>query len=134
MTTGTVALNEVEMTIVAIAGGGFLTGALSVALWWRQRSRWRHDEATLRADVERRIDECRREAARITEQLEASERNMQANAELLRDGRLGTTARARALGLLRSGMSADSTAAELGLPGAEVRLLARVGSLLALRG
>ena len=60
-------------------------------------------------------------------------KNSQASLELLRDGRLGAPVRARALGMLRSGMAADTAAVELGLARNEVRLLEKVAGVLAPR-
>jgi len=76
---------------------------------------------------------CLRQSAQAAEDRQAAERISQAHVELLRDGRLGMPVRARALGMLRTGMSADTAAAELGLAKSEVRLLAKMGTLLAPR-
>jgi hypothetical protein len=62
--------------------------------------------------------------------MEESARNAQSNLEMLRDGRLGMPARARALQMLRSGMAAETAAAELGLARNEVQLLAKVAAIL----
>ena len=71
------------------------------------------------------------EIGEVREILAEAEKNAQVNLELLRDGRLGMPARARALRMLRSGMSAETAAAELGLARNEVRLLEKVSVLLA---
>ena len=72
-----------------------------------------------------------RQIQAIAEDLTASDKTAQASLEMLRDGRLGMPARARALRMLRSGMAADTAATELGLPKNEVRLLAKVSGILA---
>ena len=66
----------------------------------------------------------------VAERLDASELSAQSSAELLQDGRLSLPARPRALRMIRSGMAPDSIAAELGLARAEMRLLAKVATLL----
>src|SRR5271154_475928 len=101
------------MITEAIASVGLLTGILGVCLNWRQKLLLRCEAARLRDEADRHHGECLKQIGDVGESLASLERNAQSNAELMRDGRLGMPARSRALGLLRSGMSADSAAAEL---------------------
>ena len=128
-----------------VAAAGFLTGIVSLAvIWWQSRLHDRglreirnvldaQDELqkTLRDDLECGLVRCRAEIAELRENLAEAQQNAQANLDLLRDGRLGMPARARALRMLRSGVSAETAATELGLARNEVQLLAKVSVLLA---
>jgi len=124
---------------VAAGAGGFLIAVLSLILILRQRAAQARDNVRLREAVELSLEraveagqqECLRQIQTIADELTASEKTAQASLELLRDGRLGMPARARALRMLRSGMAPDTAAAELGLPKNEVRLLAKVSGILA---
>ena len=87
----------------------------------------------MREDMERSHRECQVRINEICETLAAAERSAQANPDLLRDGRLGMPARARALRMLRSGMAAHTAAEELGLPRNEVQLLSKVIVILSPR-
>ncbi len=140
------------MTSVAvIASTGLVSGVLSLGLAWRRRavpcgcvvSRRAETPGEMpspvpseaRADVQDQIDRNRREClermARLAEKVEMAERGAQSGSEFLGEGRLGMPARARALRMLRAGVAAETAATELGLATAEVRLLKKVGSLLA---
>jgi hypothetical protein len=121
------------MITEVIASAGLLVGIFSVCMNWRQKRSLRNEAACLRDEAKRHHGECLKQISDVGENLASLERNAQSNAELLRDGRLGMPARARALGLLRSGMSADSAAAELGIARNDVRLLEKVALLLAPR-
>jgi hypothetical protein len=90
-------------------------------------------QKNLLEEMERGHRQCLGEIMEIRETLTAAEMNAQVNLELLRDGRLGMPARARALRMLRSGMAAETTAVELGLARNEVQLLEKVSMLLAPR-
>ncbi len=125
-----------------VAGAGLLVGVFALLVSWRQgclRARGMRETAeiqeslqkSLREEVEHGRLQCQGEIAEVRETLAEAEKNAQANLELLRDGRLGMPARARALRMLRSGMSAETAAAELGLARNEVQLLAKVSILLA---
>ena len=125
-----------------IAVAALLAGIAGLAASWRQtRLRRRdlreiretleiHDRLQkslcddLRVEMKRGLGQCRDEIAE-------AEKNAQATMELLRDGRLEAPARSRALRMLRSGMSAETAAAELGLARNEVQLLEKVSVLLA---
>lgn len=115
--------------------GGLLTAVVSLVLILRQRSSQARESMRLREALEQAQEkaqqECLRQIQTIGEDLAASEKTAQASLEMLRDGRLGMPARARALRMLRSGMAADTAATELGLGKNEVRLLAKVSGLLA---
>ena len=117
--------------ILAVAG--LLSGIAGLFLSWRQRTAQRRDAACLRNDIHSGLRECQRQMKDLTTELDASELNAQLRPELLRDGRIGAPARSRALGLLRSGVSPDTAAVELGLAKTEVRLLAKIGAVLAPR-
>jgi hypothetical protein len=130
------------MTITeAVAAAGLLAGIVSLLVSWRQgclrarelrdtREIWASRETRVREDMERGHRQCLGEIAVIRETLAEAEKNAQVNLDLLRDGRLGMPARARALRMLRSGMAAETTAVELGLARNEVQLLEKVSILL----
>jgi len=128
-----------------MAAAGLLTGIACLALiWWQSRIRARglrkivemfdiqeRQQKSWREGMQLGLTGCRGEIAEIRDNLTEAEKNSQANIDLLRDGRLGMPARARALRMLRSGVSAETAAAELGLARNEVQLLAKVSVLLA---
>jgi len=114
-----------------IGAAGLLATIFGLILIWHQRCVQARHGIRLRDDMERNDRECRRQIDLLRETLATSESNAQASLELLRDGRLGMAARARALRMLRSGMAADTAAAELGLARNEIRLLEKVAILLA---
>lgn len=125
-----------EMIFEAIAGGALLFSAFGLAFTWRQRRNLRRVSSALRDEMERDREDLARQVTLIDQKvIEAVEaqHGMQTSLELLRDGRLGLSARTRALKMLRSGVAADTAAAELGLPRNEVRLLAKVAAVLASR-
>jgi hypothetical protein len=102
-----------------------------VFLNWRQRSAQRVSSELFRVEMDRRHEECLLRIGRVSEDLATSEKAAQSSLELLSDGRLAMPARTRALRMLRSGKSPDTTAKELGLGRREVELLAKVATLLA---
>lgn len=125
-----------------LAGAGLLAGIVSLLVSWRQgclRVREKREildiqtslQTSVREEMERNYRQCQGETAAVREIVAEAEKNAQVNLELLRDGRLGMPARARALRLLRSGMLAETAAAELGLARNEVQLLEKVSILLA---
>ena len=118
------------MTTEVAAAAGLIAGILSVFLGWRQRCAQGRDTRHLREELDRGRRECLRQIGQLRTEMEESEKNAQSNVELLRDGRLGMPARARALQMLRSGMAAETAAAELGLARNEVQLLAKVAAIL----
>jgi HAMP domain-containing protein len=117
----------------ALGAAGLIAGIVSVFAIWRQQSVHTRDNTRLREETDRRHHECLAQICQVREEMEASETNAQSSLELLRDGRLGMPARARALQMLRSGMAAETAATELGLARNEVQLLAKVAALLAPR-
>lgn len=127
-----------------VVAAALLVGIVSLFVNWRRgRSRARAAremldlyeslQKSLREEMERSQRQCLSEIAEIRETIEEAEKNAQANLELLRDGRVGMPARAQALRLLRSGMSAETAAADLGLSRNEVRLLEKVSTVMASR-
>jgi hypothetical protein len=134
-------------TFDGAAAAGLLTGIVCLAMfWWQSRLRVRGlrelretldiqqgQQKSLREDLEEGLTQCRGQIAELSDNLTKAERNAQSNMDLLRDGRLGMPARARALRMLRSGLSAETAAAELGLARHEVQLLQKVSVLLAPR-
>ena len=125
-----------------VAGAGLLAGIFALLMSRRQgclRGRSAQEmlelheslQKSLREEMERGQKHAHEGIAEVRETLAAAEMNAQVNLELLRDGRLGMPARARALRMLRSGMSAETAAAELGLARNEVQLLQKVSILLA---
>lgn len=120
-------------TVAAVAAAGFLAGIVSLVLNWLQGSAHARRVERLRDELDRSYRDCVRRIGVVGDSLETSEKNAQSSLELLRDGRLGMAARARALRMLRSGVAADTAAAELGLGRNEVRLLEKVGIVMAPR-
>jgi hypothetical protein len=124
------------MIFEAIAGGVLLFSAFGLAFTWRQRRNLRRVSAALRVEMKQSQEDLTQQIAlidgKVIEAME-SQHGMQASLELLRDGRLGSPVRSRALKMLRSGLGADAAATELGLPKNEVRLLAKVAAVLASR-
>jgi hypothetical protein len=118
-------------TVAAVAAAGFLAGIVSLVLNWLQGRAQARRMERLRDEMDRSYRDCVRRIGVVGESLEMSEKNAQSSLELLRDGRLGMAARARALRMLRSGVTADTAAAELGLARNEVRLLEKVAIVLA---
>ena len=122
------AMNWIAIGMSAVC---LLICILTVRMHVRQRRAFERSTVGLRTEMRRKHDECLHLVHHIAENMEAAERTAQASAELLGDGRLAMPTRARALQMLRSGMAADTAAVELGLARSDVRLLAKVGSLLA---
>ena len=121
------------MVAEAVAGAGLFVGAIGLFACWRQKIAARRDIAGVRQEIEQNNRGCLLQMESLGQDLEASKRDAQISLELLRDGRLGMPARARALGMLRAGLAAETAAAELGIPRNEVQLLAKVAALLAPR-
>ena len=139
----TMPMMTVAMMITdGVVAAALLVGIVSLFVNWRRgrlRARAAREmldlyeslQKSLREDMERIERQCLGEIAAVRETMAEAETNSQANLELLRDGRLGMPARARALRMLRSGMLAETAAAELGLARNEVQLLEKVSILLA---
>lgn len=123
-------------TLAACGSGvaGCAAVLLSLVQVRRCRNAFRREAASLRDESETRHKECLRQLAALAERAEESGCGSPASPELLRDGRMGIPARSGALRMLRSGMAPDTVAVELGMAKAEVRLLGKVGALLAPRG
>ena len=124
------------MIFEAIAGGALLFSAFGLAFTWRQRRNLRQVSSALRDEMKGNQEDLTQQITlvdrKVIESMEAQQ-GVQASLELLRDGRLGLPVRTRALKMLRSGITADTAASELGLPRNEVRLLAKVAAVLASR-
>lgn len=122
------------MITQCVAAAGLLAGFVSLLLIRRQSIRQAREIELLRSTLTEAMEQCRQkcqeEIAEVRETLAEAEKNAQASLDLLRDGRLGMPARARALRMLRSGMAAETTAVELGLARNEVQLLEKVSILL----
>jgi hypothetical protein len=116
-----------------IAGASLVAVMLGLAVNWRHRVLQRRENAQIRAELAKGHEECLGKISRMRGRVEESERNAQLNAELLHDGRLSASSRSRALRMLRSGMSAETAATELGMAKSEVRLLEKVAAVLTLR-
>jgi hypothetical protein len=121
------------MMTQAIAAASLLGGILSLYLNWRHRSGLGRVAARLRDDMDHLRRDCLQQIGHVGEGLATLERSAQTSAELLQDGRLSIAGRARALRMLRSGMSSDSAAIELGMSRSDVRLLEKVAVLLSPR-
>lgn len=136
--TSVIASTLPAMITQCVAAAGLLAGFVSlfVSLLLNRRQcirRAREIEllrSTLTEAMEHGRQRCQEGIAEVRETLAEAEKNGQANLDLLRDGRLGMPARARALRMLRSGMAAETTAMELGLARNEVQLLEKVSILL----
>ncbi len=117
----------------AINGGALAVGLFSLV--WNLRLRSDNKRATnaLRTEMNRAHIDCVAQIGRVAEDLATAERNAQSSLELLRDGRLAVPARSRALRMLRSGMSPETAASELGMARNEVSLLQKVAIALAPR-
>jgi len=128
-----------------VAAAGLLTAIVCLAMiWWQGSMRvsgqreihqmldlQERQQKSLHEDLELGLTQCRAEISELRDNLAEAEKNAQSNKDLLRDGRLGMPARSRALRMLRSGVSAETAATELGLPRNEVQLLEKVSLLLA---
>jgi len=133
MTIPIIEISVVEAIIAALAAAGTLLGVAALLRIRRQRIGLTVELKNIHEEADRNHQECLRKIHEIWENLTASEKNAQANLELLRDGRLGMPARARALQMLRTGMAAETAAVELSLPRNEVQLLEKIAIVLASR-
>jgi hypothetical protein len=122
------------MITQCVAAAGLLAAFVSLLLIRSQGVRRAREMGLLRSALTEAMEHGRKnfqeEIAEVRETLAEAEKNAQTNLDLLRDGRLGMPARARALRMLRSGMAAETTAMELGLARNEVQLLEKVSILL----
>jgi hypothetical protein len=118
--------------VVCIVAAFCLPG-FCIALWvlvsgYRRRS---DDEfSRLWRIIDSNRVSCVEDLAGFSRSLEAIGRSMQSSDELLGDGRLSQSSRARALQLLRTGIAPDTAAVTLGIATREMRLLAKVSRLL----
>jgi len=119
--------------VAAIAVTGLFAAIVSLVQNWRHGYAQRRRSECQRDEMDHIYRDCLRRIGAVAEKLETSRKNAQSSVELLRDGRLGMPARARALRMLRSGVAADTAAVELGLARSEVRLLGKVAIVLAPR-
>ncbi len=115
----------------AIGLAGLITAGFSVTLARRQRTTQERAALALKQEMHEQYRECLLRMSEVAGRIDAAERSVQSSAELLQDGRLSLPVRSRALRMIRSGMAPDSIAVEMGLPRAEMRLLAKVAVLLA---
>jgi hypothetical protein len=97
---------------------------------WRFRARIRHDMAGLRLGIELQAAAFEEKHGCLKTALAALEEFVRDVPEPPRPGALNQSARAEALRLLRSGVSADTAASSLGLCKREMRLLERVAHTL----
>ncbi len=120
---------------VGVAGGlgvtALFAGLLSLMHGWRLQVKSAREHERTRCDVQSQLREYLVQLAGISHELEKIGSNTSSNLEMPGDGRLGISTRAKALRMLRTGVAAETAAAELGLGRAEVRLLGKVGVLLA---
>ena len=71
---------------------------------------------------------CREEFERLRQSMQELELGLQKPEQVLGERRLSRSSRANALHLLRTGLTAESAAAKLGMPQRDVRLLAKVAA------
>src|SRR5882762_2146495 len=95
-----------------IGAAGLLMGLVSLGLHLRERKLREREVSQLRGEMEHGRVECLGEIGRLGASIEKSKQESQASAELLHDGRMSLPARARAIRMLRSGMSPETAAAE----------------------
>ncbi len=116
-----------------VGSAGFVLGFAGLVVSWLQARGRNRDLVCLRAEMDRERVECLTRLDSLALDLKTAEASAQSSLELLRDGRLSLPARARALQMLRSGVSAETAAGELGMARSEVRLLQKVAAVLAMR-
>ncbi|MDP9170634.1 MAG: hypothetical protein M3N54_08460 [Acidobacteriota bacterium] len=119
----------VDPGIIIGAAGCLLTVLLALAV---SRAQTHSTAAAARAREECEARQLAH-AARISgleSKLGSVETRVRDADEILRHDSLNHSARARALQLLRTGISPDSAAASLGMPRQELRLLSKVSRLL----
>jgi hypothetical protein len=114
--------------------GMALTAALAagwaVALHRRQGRRYRQDLEALRVSMESRQMVCLEMFAEAHRSIASLEERVSVARETPKSGALSRSARAQAMQLLRSGLSADTVAGSVGAGRREIRLLERVSHVL----
>jgi hypothetical protein len=111
-------------------GVAVLLALLSFVAQWRGRVRHRRELQDIRAAFERQRTESADVASELRGQFQALEKCALAPPGA---GSLNRSARARALQMLRSGISPETAAASLGVAKREMRLLERVSQTFYVR-
>jgi hypothetical protein len=108
---------------------GILMAAACLVLWrkYQRTTESRHQE--LAASLEQHRAECVEKMDQLGRNLAVLETSAQ-NIENLGEAALTRSRRSHAMQLLRSGMSPETAAASLGIARREMRLIARVSSIL----
>ena len=111
-------------------------GSILVSLWCAvavaaSRTRTARSSKTLEAAMEQCRADCGQTTARALREFETTEARAAATDPVHDTGRLHRSSRSRAIKLLRSGCSIESTASTLEIPRKDIILLSRVASILA---
>jgi hypothetical protein len=118
--------------IALITGSaGCAAALLSLLLQASECRRFSRYSISARNRLKQHDDHCSEQLAQIREAHQALEMSFQSARDVLRSGRLNGSSRAAALQFFRAGMSPDTAASSLGIARREIRMLARVSSLLA---
>ena len=113
-----------------VGAAGLLIGVLNLAHSRRLRTAAAREQVRAKQEFQVQLRDCLIQLASVSQQLEKIETGAQTDFALPGAGGFGRTTRSRAMRLLRTGMTADTAAAELGLQKAEVRLLSKINELL----
>lgn len=118
--------------VIAGAAASCIFAAQS-ALFRRLGTENKKDLSSLRSELDGKLSECSLRMTHLERRIEQTAKEALVGTEWASGSLTGRPVRARALRALRSGAAPDSVAKDMGLAVAEVRLLAKVGSLLAPR-
>jgi len=114
-------------------GAALLLAVLSFVAQWRGQVRYRRELEEIRKTFERQQAESAEAASELRREFAALERSALAPPEPPGAGSLNRSTRARALQMLRTGISPETAAASLGLAKREMRLLERVAQTFCAR-
>jgi hypothetical protein len=118
---------------VVIIGLGITAIVRILTVTRADRERRARESIELRAAMETHKADHAAQLAELYRNIEILSAGMPQTDELLREGRLNLSARAQALQMLRAGISPDTAAQNLGIASRDVRLLARVSTVLSPR-
>jgi hypothetical protein len=122
-------ISEMQMALAGAAGLSFLF-VPSAAVQWRRRRRNRRELADLREAIERQQMASLEMFSEVHRSVAMLEEGLRGVRETPKAGVLNRSARAQALQLLRSGLSAETAGPSLGIGKREMRLLERVSQTL----
>jgi type II secretory pathway component PulM len=120
-------------SLLDACGAALLLAVLSFVAQWRGRIRHCRDLEEIRATFERQKAESAAAASDLRREFAALEKSALAPPEPPGTGSLNRSTRARALQMLRTGISSETAAASLGVAKREMRLLERVSQTFYLR-